>query len=65
MINLKGLNTLTRSAVATPKKKSAQQSETKVKKQGDKSFPQIQYKTMIQSYLFMASMDILQIMVQY
>lgn len=40
----KGLNTLTRSAVATPKKKSAQQSETKVKKQGDKSFPQIQYK---------------------
>ncbi|WP_367121280.1 YSIRK-targeted triacylglycerol lipase [Staphylococcus capitis] len=40
----KGLNTLTRNAIATPKKKSAQQSETKVKKQGDKSFPQIQYK---------------------
>lgn len=40
----KGLNTLTRNAIATPKKKSAQQAETKVKKQGDKSFPQIQYK---------------------
>ncbi|MBW4835905.1 MAG: YSIRK-type signal peptide-containing protein [Staphylococcaceae bacterium] len=40
----KGLNTLTRNAIATPKKKSSQQSETKVKKQGDKSFPQIQYK---------------------
>ncbi|MFW3527833.1 YSIRK-targeted triacylglycerol lipase [Staphylococcus caprae] len=40
----KGLNTLTRNAVATPKNKSAQQTDKQVKKQADKAFPQIQYK---------------------
>lgn len=40
----KGLNTLARNAIATPKKNSAQQDGDKVKKQSNKAFPQIQYK---------------------
>lgn len=56
-----GLETLANNAVATTNNTSQQQGTTETKDQTNKVAKQGQYKTKIQSFLFMVLMDLLMI----